>query len=139
MITENRGRSFIAIMVIIALSALLLRVALEKVLVITCAQNEASAQATLKAMAAALDNYARDHKEAYPKSITTLIKYEPAYLDRDYMAESPMKGYIYNCARLDESGYSCYAFPQRCGLTGNLSFTVTTGNLLVSENCREKD
>lgn len=126
-------------MVIIALSALLLRIAIEKVLVITCTQNEASAQATLKAMAAALDNYARDHKGVYPKSIATLINSEPVYLDRDYIVESPMKGYIYNCARLDESGYSCYAFPQRCELTGNLSFTVTTGNLLVSENCRDKD
>ncbi len=126
-------------MVIIALSALLLRIAIEKVLVITCAQNEAAAQASLKAMATALDNYARDHKGIYPRSTAALVKSEPIYLDRDYIAESPMKGYIYNCARLDESGYSCYAFPQRCGFSGNLSFTVTTGNLLISENCREKD
>jgi len=139
MIIGNKGKSFVTIMVIIALSALLLRIAIERVLVITCAQNEASAQASLKAMAAALDNYARDYKEVYPKSITTLIKSDPAYLDRDYIVESPIKGYIYNCGRLDELGYSCYAFPQRCELTGNLSFTVTTGNLLVTENCRDKD
>lgn len=139
MIPGNKGKSFVTIMVIIALSALLLRIAIEKALVITCAQNEAAAQASLKAMATALDNYARDHKGIYPQSTATLVKSEPIYLDRDYIAESPMKGYIYNCARLDESGYSCYAFPQRCGFSGNSSFTVTTGNLLISENCREKD
>jgi len=129
----------VAIMVVIALSALLLRIAIEKILLTTSSQNEAAAQATLKSIATALDNYARDNQGVYPKSISVLSQSKPVYLDRDYITESPIKGYTYNCARLEESGYSCYAFPSRCKLTGILNFTVTTGNLLISEDCSKKE
>ena len=127
------------IMVVIALSALLLRVGIEKVLLVTGAQNEAAAQATLKSIAIALDNYARANQGVYPKSLSVLSESRPAYLDKDYIWESPVKGYAYNCTRLDASGYSCYAFPSKCKLTGSLVFTVTTGNLLLSEDCSEKE
>lgn len=126
-------------MVAIALSALLLRFAAEKILLVISAQNESAAQANLKSIAAALDNYARNNQGVYPNSIFALTRSSPAYLDRDYIADSPIKGYTYSCARLDASGYNCYAFPSRCKLTGNLAFTVTTGNLLISEDCDTKD
>lgn len=127
------------IIIIIALSALLLRVGVEKILEITCSQNEASAQATLKSIAAALDSYARDNQGAYPKSLSSLSQSNPLYLDKDYIAESPVKGYTYNCTRLDPSGYNCYAFPLRCKITGNFAYTVTTGGILIPESCDTKE
>jgi len=139
MFLTNKGKSFVAIMVVIALSALALRAATEKILNVTCAQNEATAQATLKAIAAALDSYARDNQGVYPKSVSSLIQSNPVYLDKDYIADSPIKGYTYNCTRLDVSGYNCYAFPSRCKLTGNFAFTVTTGGILISEDCSTKE
>ncbi|MBN2831439.1 MAG: type II secretion system protein [Candidatus Omnitrophica bacterium] len=135
---NKKGRSFVMIMVVIALAALFLRITAEKILSVTTSQNEAATQATLKSIATALDSYARDNQGVYPKSISSLVQSKPAYLDRDYIKESPVKGYAYNCARLDESGYICYAFPSRCKLTGNLAFTVTTGNILISEDCSLK-
>jgi len=136
---NEKSRSFVAIMIVIVLIAFLLRFAIEKALTVTCAQNESAAQATLKSIATALDNYARDNQGVYPKSVFVLSQSNPRYLDRDYIAESPIKGYTYNCARLDASGYSCYAFPSRCKFTGTLAFTVTTGNILLSEDCGLKD
>ena len=76
-----------AIMVVIALSALTLRIVTEKILTVICTQNEATAQANLKAIAAALDSYARDNQGVYPKSVSLLSQSNPLYLDKDYIAE----------------------------------------------------
>ena len=138
-ILKEKAKSFVLIMVVIALSALILRVAIGKIIEITSAQNEIMAQSNLKSIATALDNYARDNQGVYPKALSVLSKSTPAYLDKDYAAEPSIKGYSYSCARLDSSGYSCYAFPVRCKLTGGLAFTVTTGNLLISEDCIKKE
>lgn len=136
---NKKGKSFVVIIIIVAVIALFLRVSIEKILFISILQNEAAAQATLKSIATALDSYARNNQGVYPKSLNTLSQSKPVYLDRDYIKESPLKGYIYNCIRMDEAGYNCHAFPSKCKLTGSLSFTVTTGNVFVSEDCSLKD
>jgi type II secretory pathway pseudopilin PulG len=138
-LAQNKAKSFVLIMVIIALSAILLRVVIGKIIEITSSQNEAIAQSTLKSIATALDNYARNNQGVYPKALSVLSQSTPAYLDKDYAAEPSIKGYSYSCTRLDSSGYSCYAFPTQCKLTGKLAFTVTTGNLLISEDCNKKE
>ena len=138
-IVQKKAKSFVLIMVVIALSAILLRIAIGKIIEITSSQNEVMAQSTLKSIATALDNYARDNQGVYPKALSILSQSTPAYLDKDYAAEPAIKGYSYSCTRLDSSGYSCYAFPTKCNLTGNLAFTVTTGNLLISEDCNKKE
>ncbi len=138
-IMEEKAKSFVLIMMVIALSALILRIAIGKVIEIASAQNETMAQSTLKSIATALDNYARDNQGVYPKALSILSQSTPAYLDKDYVSEPSVKGYSYSCTRLDSSGYSCYAFPTKCKLTGKLAFTVTTGNLLISEDCNKKE
>jgi hypothetical protein len=136
---NNKAKSFVAIMVMIALSTLLLRFAIDKIITVTSLQNEAAAQSTLKLISVALENYAKDNQGAYPSKIAVLAESRPQYLDKDYLKNSPIKGYTYNCSRLDSTGYSCYAFPIRCKLTGKLAFTVTTGSLLISEDCEMKE
>ena len=136
---NRKARSFVVIMIVIALSALLLRVVADKVISLTCSQNESNAQSTLKLIATALENYAKDNRGVYPDKISVLTQNRPAYLDRDYVKQSPIKGYSYNCSRLDSSGYSCHALPTRCKLTGKTVFTVSTGSLLISEDCDKKD
>lgn len=138
-IMQKKAKSFVLIVIVIALSALLLRVVIGKIIEISSTQNENIAQSNLKSIATALDNYARDNQGVYPKAISVLSQSKPAYLDKDYAAEASIKGYSYSCARLDPSGYSCYAFPTKCNLTGKLVFTVTTGNLLISEECNKKE
>jgi len=135
----KKGKSFVAIMVVIALLALFLRVVSEKIIKITSSQNESNAQATLKLISVALENYARDNRGIYPGSISVLVQTKPAFLDRDYVLQSPIKGYSYSCPRLNDSGYNCYARPTRCNLTGKVTFSVTTGSLLVSEECDGKE
>jgi len=126
-------------MIVIALSALLLRVAADKAIRLNCSQNEANAQSTLKLISTALENYAKNNRGVYPDKISVLTQSAPAYLDRDYVKQSPIKGYIYGCSRLGPGGYSCHALPSRCRLTGGTLFTVSTGSLLIAEDCEKKE
>ena len=126
-------------MIVIALVALSLRVLIDKLISVTRTQNESYAQATIKFIATALENYAKDNHGVYPPGLSILTQSKPAYLDKDYIKQSPVKGYIYNCSRLEAAGYSCYALPSRCRLTGKTAFTITTGSLLISEDCDKKE
>ena len=136
---NNRAKSFVVIMIVIALSALALRMLIGEVIRVTSSQNESNAQSTLKLISTAFENYAKENQGAYPAKISVLTESKPPYLDRDYIKQSPIKGYSYNCSRLDAAGYSCYAVPTRCKLTGKLEFSVTTGSLLVAEDCDTKE
>jgi len=136
---NKQARSFVVIMIIIALSALALRLLVAEVIRVTSAQNESNAQDTLKLISTAFENYAKDNQGSYPTKISVLTDAKPAYLNKDYLKESPIKGYIYTCSRMDVTGYSCHAVPVKCRLTGKLEFSMTTGNLLISEDCDTKE
>jgi len=133
-----KAKSFVSIMIAIALSALILRVGLEKFLSYSIAQNESAAGQTLKLISQAMENYARS-SGAYPKDFATLTQSKPAYLDKDYIALSPLKGYIYSCPKMDATGYICSAQPYKCRLTGNTGFSISTGSLFVSEKCGKSE
>jgi competence protein ComGC len=134
-----KGRSFVAIMIIVAVSSLLLRFGIEQVIKINVIQNESVAQATLKLISTALENYAKDNRAAYPLSLSLLARSSPAYLDQDYISKSPIRGYEYSCSRLEPSGYACSAAPIRCDFSGKAVYTITTGGSLVSEECSKKE
>jgi type II secretory pathway pseudopilin PulG len=135
---NNRAKSFVTIMIVIAIVSLSLRFSIDRIIKISNSQNESNAQGTLKLISAALENYAKDNQNAYPQSLSALTEPKPPYLDKDYILQSPIKGYSYSCSRLEPSGYNCSAIPTRCKLTGKNIFTVTTGGLLVSEECEKK-
>ena len=132
---NKAGRSFVGIMVLIAILALTIRIAIERIIEFTAAQNESSASGTLKSISIAIENFSRNNKGAYPASLTLLIQAKPAYLDKDYIAASPIKGYLYNCPKLDSTGYICSAVPVNCRLTGKTNYTISTGSLFFSEEC----
>ncbi len=138
----NKGKSFVTIMIVIAFSALLLRIAIENLVRINIAQNESRASATLKFISAALENYAKDNNGIYPASLSVLTQSKPPYLEKKYIddiAQSPVKGYSYNCPTLELSGYNCYASPVRCKFTGNTVYVIATGSPLKSEECKIKE
>lgn len=136
---SRKARSFVVIMIIIAVASLLLRYGMEKLIKVTIGQNESQAETTIKFISAALENYAKDHLGAYPKSLNLLTQGNPPYLDKDYLNQSFLKGYYYSCARLEDSGYSCSAAPITCGLTAKLAYTITTGGVFISEDCNKNE
>lgn len=134
-----RGRSFVTIMIIIAIFSLLLRIAIKRIIKINIIQNESQAQTTLKLISAALENYAKDHLGTFPINLFILTKNNPPYLDKNYISASPLRGYEYSCLRLEASGYSCSAVPIQCELSAGMTYTISTGGLLISENCSKKE
>lgn len=136
---DKKGLSFILLMIIIAAMALVLRVAIEQIIKINIAQNEASASSNLKLVSTALENYAKDHQGTYPKRLAELIQARPAYLNKDYLSYTSLKGYVYACLRLERASYNCSANPSICHLSGNKVFTITTGGILTSEECGKKE
>jgi len=122
-------------MIVIALSALLLRFGLHRLIIFNIEQNQLIAQGNLKALSTALENFAKGNKGEYPSQISQLTKSDPVYLERNYIMDSPIKGYEYDCQRVDPKGYNCQAEPLNCKLTGRSTFTVSTGGLIIAENC----
>jgi len=125
-------------MIVVALSALLLRSAIHKIIVYKIEQNQLVAQVNLKLFSTAMENYAKDNKNAYPTSVDLLTKNKPVYLERDYLAVTSMRGYEYDCQRLEASGYNCTASPLNCKLTGKMVYSVSTGGLIMAESCDKK-
>lgn len=132
---NKNGHSFVVIMIMIAVVALFLRITIEQIIKINIIRNESSAQSTLKSISTALENYAKNNKNAYPDKFSLLFAANPAYLDKDYTGMAFFKGYVYTCPRLENIGYTCSAVPLKCKLTGVTAFTITTGGALVKEAC----
>jgi type II secretory pathway pseudopilin PulG len=136
--TNNKARSFVTIMIVVGLSTLLLRTVIQKFIVYNIERNQSLALVNLKLFYTALENYAKGNKGAYPDNINQLTKGNPVYLERDYLAVDSLRGYEYDCQRLDSTGYNCSATPTSCNLTGNKVYTMSTGGLIISEDCDKK-
>ncbi|MBU4346543.1 MAG: hypothetical protein KKH29_04360 [Candidatus Omnitrophica bacterium] len=136
---DIRARSYVAIMVSIAIAALILRITAKQIITVNISQNESGALTTLKLISAALESYAKGNNNIFPSGLSVLVQTAPRYLDKDYISESPIKGYNYNCSTLQPSVYSCSAIPVKCNVSAKKVYTVNTGGLLLSEECSKKD
>ena len=135
---NSKARSFVTIMVVVAFSALLLRMAIHRIIIYRIQQDQLLAQVNLKLFSTAMENYAKDNKNVYPVSIDLLTKHNPVYLERDYLAATSVRGYEYDCQRLEATGYNCTASPVNCQLTGKMIYAVSTGGLIMAESCDKK-
>ncbi len=126
------------IMLIVAGIALVLRISIEQFMRFNMGKNQSDAVATLKLMSTAMENYARDNNGLYPESIQVLLEATPPYLDRDYVSAVPEKGYSFSCSVVTPKGYSCEGVPTRCALSGDMSYLVSTGGVLVSQKCTQE-
>lgn len=135
---NKKARSFVTIMIAVAVSALLLRLAIHKIIIYNIEQNQRIAQSNLKLLSTALENYAKDNKGVYPANTAELTGAKPVYLERDYLAAPSVRGYEYDCQRLDPAGYNCSAAPANCKLSGKMVYAVSTGGLIIAESCDKK-
>ena len=136
---NKKAQSLISVIVTIAIFVLILRIVVEQIIKINISQNELNAQATLKLISTALENYAKDNQGVFPPQLAVLSQTKPPYLDKNYTIQAPMKGYNYYCSRLEPAGYSCSAVALKCSITGKKNYTITTGGSLGYEDCARKD
>ena len=134
---NKKGKSFVTIMLVLACVVLLLRWGVQKIIVYNIEHNQQISQVNLKLLSTALENYAKNNTQ-YPTNIEQLTKSTPVYLERNYLTASSIRGYEYDCQRLDATGYNCSASPINCQLTGKMMYAVSTGGLIIAQNCDKK-
>lgn len=95
--------------------------------------NESAAQANVKSISAAIENYATSNNSTYPTSESQLTSANPPYLSQSFCGTT-QGGYSYSCS-LTTSSYNITASPSNCGGSGTKIYTVTTGGAFTSPDC----
>ena len=119
--------TLIEIMVVVAIIAVLAAIAIPNLTRSRTSANESSAQATLKTIGAALENYYAINNK-YPSDTNALLGAAPPYLNRDYFTGST-NGYTFTTTTLADYAYLITASPVSSS-TGTTTFTVSTGAVL---------
>jgi type II secretory pathway pseudopilin PulG len=100
--------------------------------------NESCAKETLKTIAAAAEQYARENKGLYPANISNLTASNPPFLTSDNAQILNDHGYALNCPLSTNGGlnYSCSARPISIGSSGTKQYTITQGMVLAESMAR---
>lgn len=127
---NNTRKAFtlVEIMITVAIIALLCAIAIPNLMRAKLNSNQASAQATLKAIANALETYAITNG-VYPAQMTSLIGAAPPYLNKDYFSGT-FNGYNFSPTVTDYA-YLVTALPVSSS-TGTVSYSITTGGVLTT-------
>ena len=124
--------TLIELVIVIVIIGVLATIAFPKITQAYRVGNESSAQASLKIISAAIENYVATTSN-YPAAEANLTGANPAYLNRSYCGLS-IQGYHYNC-NFQSNGYSINAAPVSCGSSGSQKFTITTGGAATASGC----
>lgn len=130
----RKAFTLVEIMVVVAIIAVLATIGIANLFRVIKSANEANAQAILKTISNACENYATANSGSYPAAISDLTTGDPVYLNADYTAAA-QRGYSFACGTLTVTGYSCTATPTSCNTTGSKNFAIDTGGVLTSAGC----
>ncbi|MFA5088488.1 MAG: prepilin-type N-terminal cleavage/methylation domain-containing protein [Candidatus Omnitrophota bacterium] len=119
--------TLVEIMIVVGIIALLASIAIPHLYRSKVLSNESAAQATLKTIASALENYASINN-VYPTNPSDLIGITPPYLNQDFFT-GVHSGYSYT-PTLASYSYTIVATPVNTSV-GNNSYTISTGATLT--------
>ena len=120
------GFTLVEILIVTVIIALLAAIAIPNLVRSRAAANESSAQATLKSISSALENYYAINNK-YPSTTNSLLGATPPYLNKDYFVGSS-NGYSFTSVLADYS-YLLTASPVSSS-TGTTTYTIATGAVL---------
>ncbi len=121
----------IALPIIIALLA---AIAIPNFLMARLSANESLAEATVKNISAAIEDYAEANKRSYPLDEYELVSGAPPDSAKLYNNKT-LQGYSYSL-NLSRDGYEITAIPKDCKVTGRKIFKVSTGGIISKEDCK---
>ena len=124
---KNNAFTLVEIMIVVVIIALLAAIAIPNLLRSRNQAQEATAQANLKLIANALENYAAINSE-YPTVTSTLMGVTPPYLSVDYFTGT-YNGYTFTHS-LASYSYLINAYPANTGVS-LASYSITTGGVLT--------
>ena len=122
----QKGFTLVEVLVVIGIIALLAAIAIPNLVRAKVSANESSAQATLKSIATALENYATLNS-VYPSATTALLGAAPPYLNTDYFI-GVHNGYSFTTVLADYY-YTVTATPVN-NTSGTKTYTISTGGVL---------
>lgn len=115
------------IMIVVGIVIIISAIAIPNLLRAKVNANESSAQATLKTISTALENYYAINND-YPLATGTLLTANPPYLSKDFFTGA-FNGYNFT-ATLTNYSYSILAVPAAAS-QGITSYTISTGGVLA--------
>jgi len=128
----HKALTLIEIIVVITIIGILAMVALPNITKSKVVANESAAQANLKVISAAIENYLAT-RDAYPSAESDLTGANPPYLSKNYCNKID-QGYNYSCS-FSTTAYTITAEPTSCRQTGGYDFSITNGGNLTSSGC----
>lgn len=125
----RKGFTLVEIMIVVAIIALLAAIAIPNLLRARLNANESVAMATVRTISTAAESWAAANNGNYPTGEGVLTGATPPYLNQAYCGLT-VQGYIYTCT-FAATAYSVAGAPANAGVSGNRTFTITTGGVLV--------
>ncbi len=126
---SNKAFTLAEVLVVIGIIALLAAISIPYLLSARISSNNAAAQATLKSISNAMENYMAINS-VYPSATSELLGVNPPYLSVDYFTGSH-NGFNFT-PTISSFAYSILATPVLMGKTGSASYTISTGAVLTT-------
>ena len=130
--SHHRAFTLVEIMVTVSIIAALTAIAIPSLLTMKRAANETAARSNVRILSVSAETCmaSRGH---YPTSVSEFEEFlspVAVYCSDLDGASSEVKGYNYSCLS-DAAGYLFAAEPVTLGITGNITYTVSTGSVFT--------
>jgi len=116
---------------------IMLAIAIPNILLTRLSANENFAQANLKTISSALENYKENNGGRYPTDEYQLISSKPPYFSQRYNGVK-VNGYILE-EKLTPESYAIIATPISCGFSGSKVFTIKNNGVISSKDCDKSE